>query len=79
LHSDPKQASTLPGTVGIQGKLILTEAQFNLVKKVYPKCFHAGGRFSLNESSLVFQFFLNLKAFYDMLYKPQAQSRPSTA
>ena len=48
------------------GKIVLTEAQFNLVKKVYTRCF-VNGRFSLGDNQLVTQFFLNLKAFKDKL------------
>ena len=64
LHSDPKQVGGLiMPTMGIQGKIILTEGQFNLVKKVYPDCF-TGGHFSLKDNHLVLQFFMNLKGLY---------------
>ena len=55
LHSDPKQGGgATPATMGIHGKIILTEAQYNLVKKVYPMCFSFGsGRFSLNDNQLI--------------------------
>ena len=39
LHTDPKQGN----------KVILTEQQFNLVKKVYTKCF-IDNKFSLNDN-----------------------------
>ncbi len=51
------------------GKLILTEAQFNLVKKVYTKCFSqvTHGRFSLSDNELVMQFFMNLKHLHTII------------
>ena len=42
LHLDPKQGN----------KVILTELQFNLIKKVYTKCF-IDNKFSLNDNQLI--------------------------
>ena len=53
LHVDPKQGN----------KIVLTETQFNLVKKVYTKCF-LENKFSLYDNQLIVQFFLNLKAMH---------------
>ena len=44
-------------------KVILTESQFNLVKKVYPRGF-IDNKFSLNDPQLINQFFMNLKALF---------------
>ena len=61
LHSDSRPSG---------GKLVLTEAQFNLVKKVYPKCFSSTtGRFSLNDNQIILQFFFNLKHMHGMLQR----------
>lgn len=52
MQTDPKQGQ----------KIVLTETQFNLVRKVYTKCF-IGSKFSLqDDKQLVTQFFLNLRA-----------------
>ena len=70
LYSDPRQSGgSTPATLGIQGKLILTEAQFNLVKKVYPKVYANGQRFSLSDNQLILQFFMNLKSLYGVMAK----------
>ncbi len=55
IHSDPKQSGgSISAAIGVPGKIILTEAQFNLVKKVYPKGFSGGsGRFSLTENTQI--------------------------
>jgi hypothetical protein len=45
---------------------VLTEAQFNLIKKVYTRCF-IRNKFSLGDNQLVTQFFLNLKALRHQL------------
>ena len=42
IHVDPKHG----------GKVILTEQQFNLVKKVYTKCF-IDNKFSLNDNQMI--------------------------
>lgn len=86
LHADPKQSGgSISAALGVTGKIILTEAQFNLVKKVYPKCFSSGmGRFSLTENIMILQFFMNLRTFYHILTRGngssgQISSRPSTS
>ena len=62
LYSDTRQQSA--------GKLVLTEAQFNLVKKVYPKCFSSStGRFSLTDNQIILQFFFNMKHLYGQLQR----------
>jgi len=53
-----------------QGKLILTEPQFNLVKKVYAKSFSTvHGRFNLSDNELVLQFFMNIKHLYSIIQR----------
>ena len=51
MYCDPKQ----------NGKIILNEAQFDLVKKVYTRC-NIDNKFSLNDNQMIMQFFMNLKA-----------------
>ena len=59
MHTDPKQGA----------KIVLTETQFNLVRKVYTKCF-IGNKFSLlDDKQLILQFFLNLKAMQARISK----------
>ena len=53
MHHDLKHAE----------KVVLTEAQFNLVKKVYPRGF-LDNKFSQNDPQIITQFFMNLKALY---------------
>jgi hypothetical protein len=51
-----------------QGKIILTEPQFNLVKKVYTKSFSTvHGRFNLSDNELVLQFFMNIRYLYGLI------------
>ncbi|TNV76338.1 hypothetical protein FGO68_gene11339 [Halteria grandinella] len=74
LHVDPRQnggpTMTLAGVP--QGKLILTEPQFNLVKKVYAKSFSTvHGRFNLSDNELVIQFFMNIKHLYSIIQRCQ--------
>ena len=63
MYSDPRQ----------KGRIILTEAQFNLVKKVYTRCF-ISNRFSLNDDQLILQFFMNLKALYSRIQKQHTEA-----
>lgn len=58
MHLDPKQGN----------KIVLTETQFNLVRKVYTKCF-IGNKFSLMDNQLIMQFFLNLKVMKQRISK----------
>ena len=48
--------------------MILTEAQFILVKKIYLKAFQ-GNRWSLSDDQMIKQFFLNLKGTYEKMLK----------
>jgi hypothetical protein len=57
VHKEPKS-----------NRIVLTEAQFNLVKKVYTRCF-IKDKFSLSDNQLVTQFFLNLKVMRNQMNK----------
>eukprot|EP00347_Sterkiella_histriomuscorum_P005789 403355263 len=64
LHVDPKQ----------NNKVILTETQFNLVRKAYMRSFSQGdNKFSLNDDHMITQFFMNLKAMYHRIQRIDSQ------
>ena len=72
LHVDPRQnGGTTMTLAGVpQGRIILTEPQFNLVKKVYTKSFSTvHGRFNLSDNELVLQFFMNIKYLYSLIQR----------
>ena len=64
IHKEPKS-----------GKFVLTEQQFNLVKKVYTRCF-IKDKFSLGDNKLVTQFFLNLKMMRQQMNKAGSVYEP---
>ena len=68
MYADPKAAH----------KVVLSEAQFDLVKKVYMRCFtSAGHKFSLTDNQLILQFFMNLKALYTRIHTKQSDGSSS--
>ncbi len=51
------------------GSIVLSEVQFDIVKKVYTKCF-IDNKFSLiNDPQMILQFFKNIKALKNKLQK----------
>ena len=59
LHFDP-----------MKRKLVLTEAQFNLVYQIYPKAFWQG-HWSMTDDQMLTQMFLNLRHLYEKVVLPK--------
>jgi hypothetical protein len=59
MHNDPAK----------QNKLVLTEQQFTLVRKIYLRAFQ-GNRWSLSDDQQLTQIFLNLKFVYEKVVRP---------
>ncbi|CDW78238.1 UNKNOWN [Stylonychia lemnae] len=61
LYQDPKQ----------NNRIVLAETQFNLIRKVYTRCY-INNKFSLNDDQLIIQFFMNLKALHQRIQKQES-------
>lgn len=73
LAKSGSRVKTQPGPVPQQPasqQILLNEAQFNLIRKVYPRVYQqqagrtSGTVFTLDDPQMILQFFANLKALY---------------